>query len=219
MIRSRWNVSTLRVISNRLFSKTAKISSVKEVIKSSDEQSKDITKSTGRAGLDIEKIINLDNIRIVTKVQKKKPERPPLVKNFFVSDVDKDLLAYPQVIDYENYDKFLQSLKPITDYFQNKVDYIEPEKDIPKTIVSDLKRMKIFGSAVGELYGGIGHFKTESALASESEAIDLNSFLFINSHRLVTEAIADHGTPEQRDKYLPNLAKGSFLYRKLLRAQ
>lgn len=212
MLRSRCNVSTLRSISNRLFSKTVKTASAKEVTKSSSDQSKDIIESTGRPGYDIEKIINLDNIRIVTKVQKKKPEREPLVKNFFVSTVDKDLLGYPQVIDYEDYDKFLQSLKPITDYFQNKVDYIDTENDIPKTIVSDLKRMKIFGSAVGELYGGIGHFKTESTLASESEAIDLNTFLFINRHRLVTEAIADHGTPEQRDRYLPDLAKGTFSY-------
>lgn len=206
MMLNQYKIPALRTISNRFFSKTIKLSSTKEVTKSSDE--KDLTERTGRAKLDIEKIINLDNVRIVTKVQQKKPERPPLVKNFFISTVDKDLLAYPQVIYMEDYNTFMQSLKPITDYFRNKVEFVEQESDIPKSVVSDLKRMKIFGSAVGEKYGGIGHFKTESTFASELEAVDLSTFLFVNSHRLVAEAIAEHGTAEQRDKYLPDLAKG-----------
>lgn len=205
MILNCYKNSIARTISYRFFSKAAILASASEVTKSSDQQSNDLVERTGRTGTDIEKLINLDKIRIVTKKQTKKPERLPLAKNFFVNEVDKELLAYPQVIDYKDYDPFLQSLKPITDYFQNKVACID---DISKSVVSDLKRLKLFGSAIGEYYGGIGHYKTESSLASESEAIDVDTFLFLNRHRLVAEAIADHGSAEQRDKYLPDLAKG-----------
>lgn len=195
-----------KTISSRFLSRSANVSTANPNTKSTDEKENKVIEH--RKTLDIEKIINLDNVRIVTKVQKKKPERPPLVKNFFVSVVDKDLLAYPQVIDMENYHPFLKTIEPIADYFENKVKYMAPEKDVSASDVSDLKRMKAFGSSVGELYGGLAHFKSESSIASEAEAVDPSTFLFINNHRLVAEAISDHGTVNQKDKYLPDLANG-----------
>lgn len=72
----------------------------------------------------------------------------------------------------------------------------------------DFQRLKLFARPVNQKYGGLGHFTSESEWASESEGQDAKSFLVLAGHRLVAESIFNHGTTEQQDKYLPELAKG-----------
>lgn len=159
---------------------------------------------------EIQKIINLDNINIVTKFQKKLPQRPPLVTNFFIGKVDNELLAYPQVIELKDFNEMREKLQPISDYFiDNAKQPIDLRfQDLSNQMVADFQRMKLFGSSVHQRFAGSGYFKSEMHFASESEANDIKSFLILAGHRLAVEAISDHGDISQQSEYLMAMAKG-----------
>lgn len=164
----------------------------------------------------IEEIINIDNIHLQTKFQKRLAERAPLVKNFFLGKVDAELMAYPQVIDIVSYEKLVETLRPVHEYFEEKSKkYFDADRrDISNELITELKRMNIFGRTVPELFGGIGYFNSEANLVSECESVDVKFAEIIASHRMATEAISAHGTAEQKEKYLYDLAKGLFDHHK-----
>lgn len=173
-------------------------------------ESKSITQRKPLTEQEIQKIINLDNIHLETKVQKRGAEREPLVKNFFVGKVDKELLAYPQVIDIEDYKKFIEVLQPVHSYFaeKSKKTCDADSRDISNDLLNDWRRMQIFARNVPEKLGGLGYFNSEANLASECEGVDVKFAEIIAGHRLATEAIAAHGTQQQKDKYLYGLGNG-----------
>lgn len=160
---------------------------------------------------EIQKIINLDNIHLETKFRKRSAEREPLVRNFFVGNVDKELLAYPQVIDIDDYLKLVETLQPVHSYFAEKSRKpFDPEsRDISEELISEFARMHIFGRNVPQKWSGLGYFNSEGNLASECESVDVKFAQIVAGHRLAVEAIAAHGTQAQKDKFLLQLSKGS----------
>lgn len=161
---------------------------------------------------EIQKIINLDNIHIVTKSQQKRPQRQPLLLNFFIGKIDREMLTYPQVMDLKDFEEMAKRLSPLSDYFENnmKTPFDLRFRDISNEMLADFRSMKLFGSNVREKYGGRGYFKSEMTWASESEANDLKSFLVLAGHQLAVEAITDHGDENQHNQYLMEMAKGKF---------
>lgn len=159
---------------------------------------------------EIQKIINMDNIHVQTKFQIRLPERGPLVKNFFVGKVDSELMAYPQVIDIVTYEKLVETLRPVHSYFEekSKKSFDADARDISNDLLSELKRLQVFGRTVPEKLGGIGYFNSEANLASECESVDVKFAEIIGSHRMATEAISLHGTTQQKEKYLYDLGQG-----------
>lgn len=150
-------------------------------------------------------IANLDSANVIPRVQKKLPEREPLVKNFFVSKVDKELLAFPEILEKEDLDKLKLSLQPVVDFFANR------DKENPVLPLDDLKRFGLLNGTVPKEFGGQNQLSTETCLTAEAEGITPSDAIRINAHRLVIDAIAEHGTSEQQKKYLPKLASGEII--------
>lgn len=159
---------------------------------------------------EIQKIVNLDNIHIVTKFQQKLPQRPPLIKNFFIGKIDNEQLAYPQVMQVKDFNATIEKLRPITNYFvDNARTPVELRfRDASNQMLDDFRNMKLFGTSVNQRFGGSGYFKSEMNWASESEANDIKSFFVLAGHRLAVEAISDHGTVSHHNQYLMDMAKG-----------
>lgn len=159
---------------------------------------------------EIQKIINLENIHIVTKFQTKSPQRPPLIKNFFVGKIDEVLLTYPQVMAVKDFNEMSKKFEPISSYFSNSAatPYDQRHRDLCNQTMDDFRRMKLFGLSVPQQYAGSGYFKSEMNWATESEANDIKSFLVLAAHRMAVEAISDHGNTSQHNQYLMDMAKG-----------
>lgn len=159
---------------------------------------------------EIQKIINLDNIHIVTKYQQKKPQRPPLLQNFFIGKVDNELLTYPEVMEVKDFNSMRDKLKPITDYFTKdaKAPIDLRFRDVSNKMLTDFRNMKLFGANVHQRYAGLGNFTSEMAWSTESEANDLKSYLVLAAHRLAVEAISGHGNTSQQTEYLMEMGKG-----------
>lgn len=158
----------------------------------------------------IHEIINLRNIHLQTKFRKKLAERAPLVKDFFLGKVAPELMAYPQVIDITTYEKLVETLRPVHTYFdeKSKKSFDAETRDIDIELLSELKRIQVFARTVPEKFGGTGYFNSEANLASECESVDVKFAEIIGSHRMTTEVISAHGTAQQKEKYLYDLAQG-----------
>lgn len=163
---------------------------------------------------EIQKIINLDNIHVVTKFQHKLPQRPPLIKNFFIGKIDTELLTYPEVMEVKEFNGLVEDVRPVTNYFVNNVCATEPDlrfRDVSNQMIADFQRLKLFGASVHQRFGGQGLFKSELNYAIEAEANDIKSFSVLAGHRLAVEAISDHGNVSHHSQFLMDMAKGNFV--------
>ncbi|HET8561877.1 MAG TPA: acyl-CoA dehydrogenase family protein [Marmoricola sp.] len=86
---------------------------------------------------------------------------------------------------------------------------LEHKDEYPTEIVEGMKELGIFGLMIPEEYGGLGESLLTYALAVEEIARGWMSVSgIINTHFIVAYMLLQHGTPEQKQKYLPRMATG-----------
>src|SRR4029078_11880689 len=86
---------------------------------------------------------------------------------------------------------------------------LEHKDEYPQAIVDGMKEMGIFGLMIPEEYGGLGESLLTYALAVEEIARRWMSLSgIINTHFIVAYMLLQHGTEEQKQKYLPRMATG-----------
>jgi len=86
---------------------------------------------------------------------------------------------------------------------------LEHADEYPTEIVEGLKELGLFGLMIPEEYGGLGESLLTYALAVEEIARGWMSVSgIINTHFIVAYMLLQHGTDEQKQKYLPRMATG-----------
>ncbi|WP_028266065.1 acyl-CoA dehydrogenase family protein [Arthrobacter sp. MA-N2] len=86
---------------------------------------------------------------------------------------------------------------------------LEHKDEYPSAIVEGLKELGIFGLTIPEEYGGLGESLLTYALVVEEIARGWMSVSgVINTHFIVAYMLMQHGTEEQKQKYLPRMATG-----------
>src|SRR5215217_387127 len=81
----------------------------------------------------------------------------------------------------------------------------------PQEIVDGLKELGLFGLMIPEEYGGLGESLLTYALAVEEIARGWMSVSgVINTHFIVAYMLMQHGTDEQKERYLPRMATGEI---------
>ncbi|MFG1810278.1 acyl-CoA dehydrogenase family protein [Streptomyces sp. NPDC049040] len=86
---------------------------------------------------------------------------------------------------------------------------LEHRDEYPTDIVEGLKELGIFGLMIPEEYGGLGESLLTYALTVEEIARGWMSVSgIINTHFIVAYMIKQHGTQEQKDRFLPRMATG-----------
>ncbi len=79
----------------------------------------------------------------------------------------------------------------------------------PTEIVESMRKLGLFGLAIPEQYGGLEVDTVSFALTFEEISRGWMGIAgILGSHSVSSWMIAHHGTPEQRDAYLPELATG-----------
>ncbi|MBW4719293.1 acyl-CoA dehydrogenase family protein [Saccharothrix obliqua] len=79
----------------------------------------------------------------------------------------------------------------------------------PADIVEGMKEMGLFGLTIPEEFGGLGESLLTYALVVEQIARGWMSVSgVINTHFIVAHMLKQHGTAEQKEKYLPRMATG-----------
>src|ERR1700755_610299 len=86
---------------------------------------------------------------------------------------------------------------------------LEHADEYPQEIIDGLKELGIFGLMIPEEYDGLGESLLTYALAVEEIARGWMSVSgIINTHFIVAYMLMQHGTEEQKQKYLPKMATG-----------
>jgi alkylation response protein AidB-like acyl-CoA dehydrogenase len=86
---------------------------------------------------------------------------------------------------------------------------LEHRDEYPTEIVEAMKEMGIFGLMIPEEYGGLGESLLTYALTVEEIARGWMSVSgIINTHFIVAYMLIQHGTEEQKQRYLPRMATG-----------
>jgi alkylation response protein AidB-like acyl-CoA dehydrogenase len=86
---------------------------------------------------------------------------------------------------------------------------LEHRDEYPTDIVEGLKELGVFGLMIPEEYGGLGESLLTYARVVEEIARGWMSVSgIINTHFIVAYMLLQHGTDEQKQKYLPRMATG-----------
>jgi len=89
------------------------------------------------------------------------------------------------------------------------VQELEHANTYPEALIEGMKEMGIFGLMIPEEYGGLGESLLTYALTVEQIARCWMSVSgIINTHFIVAWMLLQHGTEEQRRRYLPRMATG-----------
>jgi len=104
-------------------------------------------------------------------------------------------------------------LKTVRQFVDEKIipvaQELEHADEYPTEIVEGLKELGIFGLMIPEEYGGLGESLLTYALCVEEIARGWMSVSgVINTHFIVAYMLMQHGTDEQKQKYLPKMATG-----------
>jgi alkylation response protein AidB-like acyl-CoA dehydrogenase len=104
-------------------------------------------------------------------------------------------------------------LKTVRQFVEEKIlpvaTELEHKDEYPTAIVEGLKELGIFGLMIPEEYGGLGESLLTYALVVEEIARGWMSVSgVINTHFIVAWMLMQHGTEEQKQKYLPKMASG-----------
>lgn len=120
---------------------------------------------------------------------------PRLCETDGLTDVQTEILkAVRQFVD--------EQILPVATELEHKDEY-------PQQIVDGLKELGVFGLMIPEEYGGLGESLLTYTLAVEEIARGWMSVSgVINTHFIVAWMLMQHGTEEQKQKYLPRMATG-----------
>ncbi len=107
----------------------------------------------------------------------------------------------------------LELLKLVREFVDEQVipvaTELEHADEYPTDIVEGMKQMGIFGLMIPEEYGGLGESLLTYALTVEEIARGWMSVSgIINTHFIVAYMLLQHGTEEQKQRYLPRMATG-----------
>ncbi len=112
-----------------------------------------------------------------------------------LTDVQREILAaVREFVD--------EQILPVATELEHKDEY-------PTAIVEGMKDMGVFGLMIPEEFGGLGESLLTYALVVEEIARGWMSVSgIINTHFIVAHMLLHHGTPEQKQRYLPRMATG-----------
>ncbi len=139
---------------------------------------------------------------------------PSFVRELFLGRFRLDLIhPYPRQTpeDRAKTDAFIARLDA---FLRENVDSdeIDREGKIPRRVVDGLAELGAFGMKIPEEYGGLGLSQVGYGRAIELvTSYDGNLVALLSAHQSigVPQPLKLFGTPEQKEKYLPRLAKGA----------
>jgi alkylation response protein AidB-like acyl-CoA dehydrogenase len=102
-------------------------------------------------------------------------------------------------------DRFLETeAKPF-------VHELEKNDIYPEEMVEKMKTMGLFGCIIDPEYGGLGlSTATYAKIVERISSTWMSLSGIINSHLIMASAIQRHGTPAQKERFLPRMASGEL---------
>lgn len=113
-----------------------------------------------------------------------------------------------------NPEKFASMLAEVRSFMHTECmpleEQVDAEDHIPETLVERMRALGLFGHSIPEAYGGAGLTSEELSMVNieVSQAATTFRARFGGNTGIASESLVVDGTPEQKDRYLPQLASG-----------
>jgi alkylation response protein AidB-like acyl-CoA dehydrogenase len=140
---------------------------------------------------------------------------PSFVRELFLGNLRLDLIDPPPTPDPEEQARAAVFLRDVQHFLDTEVDAeaIDIEGRIPDKVVDGLRRLGAFGIKIPREYAGLGlsqlsYNRAISLFSAKCSAIGV----LLSAHQSigVPQPLKMFGTPEQKTKYLPRLARGAI---------
>lgn len=133
--------------------------------------------------------------------------------NMFRGKIRADqVFPFPKVLDEDQESTLRMLVSPSEKFFTEVNDGLKNDEieGIPEDVLSEMKELGAFGMQVPVELGGLGLTNTQYARMTEiCGASDLGVGIALGAHQSIGfKGIILFGTPEQKEKYLPDLASG-----------
>jgi alkylation response protein AidB-like acyl-CoA dehydrogenase len=140
---------------------------------------------------------------------------PSFVRELFLGNLRLDLIDPPPTPDPEEQARAAVFLRDLQQFLDTEVDAeaIELEAEVPDKVVDGLRRLGAFGIKIPREYSGLGlsqvsYNRAIALISAKCSAIGV----LLSAHQSigVPQPLKMFGTPEQKKKYLPRLARGAI---------
>ena len=153
-------------------------------------------------------------IRDAEAVLGPEPDQMGFVKNLFWGRVHEDsIFPYPELSEIEKL-KSKVLLETLDRYLENEHPsiQIDQEQEIPEWVIKRLFEIGVMGMTIGEEYGGLDLGITSyNQVLQRIGAKCASTSVVVSAHQSIgCKALMLYGTPEQKRKFLPDLAKKSL---------
>ncbi len=141
--------------------------------------------------------------------------QPSFLRELFMGRFKLDLIHPHPEQDPEEEERAREFLDRLADFLRARVDSeaIDREGKIPEDIVEELRHMGAFGIKIPREYGGLGFSQltyNRAMMLVGSKDGSLGALLSAHQSIGVPQPLKLFGTPEQKKKYMPRLAKGAI---------
>ncbi|HEX6064255.1 MAG TPA: acyl-CoA dehydrogenase family protein [Longimicrobiales bacterium] len=139
---------------------------------------------------------------------------PSFVRELFLGRLNLDLIDPPPQPDPEEQTRaaaFMADVHKLLDRVD--AEQIEAEGRVPDDVIDELRRIGAFGIKIPREYGGLGLSQTSYNRAMGLIGTKVSAIgVLLSAHQSigVPQPLKMFGTPEQKKKYLPRLAKGAI---------
>ncbi|MGH2601617.1 MAG: acyl-CoA dehydrogenase family protein, partial [Dehalococcoidia bacterium] len=155
-----------------------------------------------------------DARKLVEEAREKEWRKPSFGKELFLGRFRPDLIdPHPQPIpeDRERGEAYLAKLREVCATIDNAA--IERDAQIPDEVIQKMREVGAFGMKIDTKYGGVGltnyyYCKALQIIGSANPA--LGAMLSAHQSIGVPQPLKLLGTEEQKEKFLPRLAKGEI---------
>jgi hypothetical protein len=155
------------------------------------------------------------SIEVAEAARETEWQQPSFVGELFMGRLTADLIfPFPEQSDEDRAagDVLLVKLKK---FLEEKVDAdaIDRNKEIPKSVLTGLAKMGLFGIKLPQEYGGLGMSQVNyNRIVQMVSSHCASTAVLLSAHQSigVPQPLKMFGTAEQKEKYLPRLAKGEI---------
>ncbi|XP_026744170.1 acyl-CoA dehydrogenase family member 9, mitochondrial [Trichoplusia ni] len=144
---------------------------------------------------------DFEDLNVLERVERRKEKINPFMKDIFISIFNRDLLAYPEILNKEETEALEQRINTIRNVFIDPKKTAEDRKNV-------LINTKMFAAPVSLTRNGLAANVTESLRYLEAIASDFQLGQDLSDHWLGLQALSHGLTEEQYSMIIDDLIKG-----------
>ncbi|XP_075989175.1 acyl-CoA dehydrogenase family member enigma [Anticarsia gemmatalis] len=144
---------------------------------------------------------NFEDLNVIERTERRKPKIQPFMKDVFISVFDRELLAYPEILNKEETENLEKRIATIDRIFSDESKTLEDRKNV-------LKSTKMYAAPVSLTRNGLAANHTESLMYLEAISKDFELAQELSDHWVALMAIQQGLAQEQYSMIIDDLISG-----------